>query len=71
MRLDLGSPVHCSDDAFGELADIVIDPQTRASRTWSSSRTTGRGRHGSCPIARARAGDDADATISLDAPSRR
>ena len=29
LRLDLGSPVHCSDGKFGELADIVIDPTTR------------------------------------------
>jgi len=29
MRLDLGTPVRCSDNAFGELADIVIDPTTR------------------------------------------
>ncbi len=29
MRLDLGSPVHCSDGPAGELADIVIDPSTR------------------------------------------
>jgi sporulation protein YlmC with PRC-barrel domain len=29
VRLDLGSPVRCSDGAFGELADIVIDPSSR------------------------------------------
>jgi len=29
MRLELGSPVDCTDAAFGELADIVIDPSTR------------------------------------------
>jgi sporulation protein YlmC with PRC-barrel domain len=29
MRLELGSPVDCADAAFGELADIVIDPSTR------------------------------------------
>ena len=29
MRLDLGSPVHCADGPFGELADVVIDPSTR------------------------------------------
>ncbi len=29
MRLDLGSPVRCTDDDFGELADVVIDPETR------------------------------------------
>jgi len=28
-RLDLGSPVHCSDTQFGALADVVIDPTTR------------------------------------------
>lgn len=26
MRLDLGSPVHCTDGEYGELADIVVDP---------------------------------------------
>jgi sporulation protein YlmC with PRC-barrel domain len=26
MRLELGQPIHCSDGAFGELADIVVDP---------------------------------------------
>ena len=30
MRLDLGTPIHCSDAEFGELADIVIDPTTRS-----------------------------------------
>lgn len=29
MRLDLDCPVSCADDAFGELADLVIDPSTR------------------------------------------
>lgn len=29
MRLDLGSPVRCADDEFGELTDVVIDPATR------------------------------------------
>jgi sporulation protein YlmC with PRC-barrel domain len=29
MRLDLGCPVQCADAAYGELADIVIDPSTR------------------------------------------
>jgi sporulation protein YlmC with PRC-barrel domain len=26
MRLELGSPVRCSDDVFGEIADVVVDP---------------------------------------------
>jgi sporulation protein YlmC with PRC-barrel domain len=29
MRLELGTPVRCSDGAFGELADLVIDPTKR------------------------------------------
>ncbi|MFZ0089484.1 MAG: hypothetical protein WAL63_08260 [Solirubrobacteraceae bacterium] len=29
MRLDLGSPVRCTDGPYGELADVVIDPLTR------------------------------------------
>ena len=26
MRLELGTPVHCTDGAYGELADVVVDP---------------------------------------------
>ncbi len=29
MRLELGSPVTCTDGPFGELADIVVDPTKR------------------------------------------
>jgi sporulation protein YlmC with PRC-barrel domain len=29
MRLELGTSVRCSDDIFGELADVVIDPITK------------------------------------------
>ena len=29
MRLELGSPVNCTDGPFGELADVVIDPTKR------------------------------------------
>ena len=29
MRLELGSPIWCADTAFGELADVVIDPIAR------------------------------------------
>ena len=29
MRLDLGSAVHCTDAAFGELADVIVDPISR------------------------------------------
>jgi sporulation protein YlmC with PRC-barrel domain len=29
MRLDLGTPVRCTDKPYGELADVVIDPVSR------------------------------------------
>lgn len=29
MRLELGSPVRCSDEVFGQLADVVVDPITK------------------------------------------
>jgi sporulation protein YlmC with PRC-barrel domain len=29
MRLELGTPVRCTDATFGELADVVIDPISR------------------------------------------
>jgi sporulation protein YlmC with PRC-barrel domain len=29
MRLDLGSSVQCTDAAFGELADVIVDPISR------------------------------------------
>ncbi|HEV2901974.1 MAG TPA: PRC-barrel domain-containing protein [Gaiellaceae bacterium] len=29
MKLELGSPIRCTDGPFGELADVVIDPITR------------------------------------------
>ncbi len=66
MRLDLGSPVRCADEAFGELADVVIDPTTRRvthlvvqpDRPSEPARLV--------PVERARGGDEADGTIVLD-----
>lgn len=66
VRLELGSPVRCTDDAFGELADVVIDPTTRCvthlvvqpRRSSESARLV--------PIDRARGGEEADRTIVLD-----
>jgi sporulation protein YlmC with PRC-barrel domain len=67
VRLDLGSPVRCTDDAFGELADVVIDPTTRRvthlvvqpRRPSEPTRLV--------PVERARSDDEADGTIALDA----
>ena len=63
MRLDLGCPVRCTDDAFGELADVVIDPTTRRvthlvvqpRRPSEPARLV--------PVDRARGGDEANGTI--------
>ena len=67
MRLDLGSPVRCADEAFGELADVVIDPTTRRvthlvvqpDRPSEPARLV--------PVERARGGEQAEGTILLDA----
>jgi sporulation protein YlmC with PRC-barrel domain len=66
MRLDLGSPVRCTDDAFGELADVVIDPETRrvTHLVVQPHRRDEQARL--VPVDRARAGETSDATISLD-----
>jgi uncharacterized protein YrrD len=66
MRLDLGSPVHCSDGAFGELADVVIDPTTRRVKY-----LVVQSRHAAeparlVPVELAHAAGDADQTIVLD-----
>ncbi len=65
MRLELGCPVRCSDDAFGELADVVIDPETRrvTHLVVQPHRRDEQARL--VPIDRARAGETSDATISL------
>ena len=66
MRLDLGCPVRCTDDAFGELADVVIDPTTRrvTHLVVQPHHQTDQARL--VPIERARGGEAADATIVLD-----
>ena len=66
MRLDLGCPVRCTDDAFGELADVVIDPTTRrvTHLVVQPRRKTDPARL--VPIERARGGEEADGTIVLD-----
>ncbi len=67
VRLDLGCPVRCTDDAFGELADVVIDPTTRrvthlVVQPHRQNETTRL-----VPVERARSDDEADGTIVLDA----
>jgi sporulation protein YlmC with PRC-barrel domain len=65
MRLDLGSSVRCTDDAFGELADVVLDPDTRRV-THLVVRPHRRDEEARLvPVDRVRAGETSDATISL------
>jgi sporulation protein YlmC with PRC-barrel domain len=65
MRLDLGSPVRCTDDAFGELADVVIDPETRRVTHLVVQPHQRDEQARLVPVDRARAGETSDATISL------
>jgi sporulation protein YlmC with PRC-barrel domain len=65
MRLDLGSPVRCTDEAFGELADVVIDPETRRVTHLVVQPHQRREQARLVPVDRARAGETSDATISL------
>jgi sporulation protein YlmC with PRC-barrel domain len=66
VRLDLGSPVRCTDKAFGELADVVIDPTTRRvthlvvqpDRPSEPARLV--------PVERVRGSEQGDGTIVLD-----
>ena len=65
MRLDLGSPVRCTDDAFGELADVVIDPQTRRVTHLVVQPHQPDEQARLVPVDRAQAGETADATIAV------
>lgn len=66
MRLDLGSRVRCTDEVFGELADVVVDPTTGR----VTHLVVSRSRHGDDPriVPIARASPDAEAgEVLLDA----
>ena len=65
MRLDLGSPVRCTDDAFGELADVVIDPQTRRVTHLVVQPHHRAEQARLVPVERAQAGETGDAAISV------
>jgi sporulation protein YlmC with PRC-barrel domain len=59
MRLELGSPVRCSDADLGELADIVIDPTTRRVTHLVVDPHHGMSTRRLVPVGMVRAGDDA------------
>ena len=65
MRLDLGSPVRCTDGAFGELADVVIDPKTRRVTHLVVQPHHRDEQARLVAVDRAQAGESSDATISL------
>src|SRR4051812_42996432 len=65
MRLDLGSPVRCTDDAFGELADVVIDPQTRRVTHLVVQPHHREELARLVPVEQARAASSTDTTISV------
>ena len=65
VRLDLGSPVRCTDDAVGELADVVIDPKTRRVTHLVVQPHQRDDPARLVPVDRAQAGESSDATISL------
>lgn len=66
MRLDLECQVDCADDAFGELADVVIDPGTRC---LTHLVVRPRERHDLArlvPIGRAHVGARSNGGVTLD-----
>ena len=66
MRLDLGSPVRCSDAVFGEVTDVVVDPTTGRVTHLVVCRSHDRSETRLVPIARA--SPDAEAAgVVLDA----
>jgi sporulation protein YlmC with PRC-barrel domain len=66
VKLELGCPVRCADETFGELADVVIDPTTRRVTHLVVAPRHAPDLARLVPIARARGDEEADGTIVLD-----
>lgn len=66
MRLNLECRVECADGAFGELADLVIDPRTQSVTHLVVQPHERHDLARLVPIARARVGGPSDDRISLD-----
>jgi sporulation protein YlmC with PRC-barrel domain len=64
MRLELGTPVSCSDGSYGELADLVIDPTAKRVTHIVVRPEHPPGPTRLVPISRARAGDRGE--LALD-----
>ena len=65
MRLELGKPIRCSDGAFGELADVVVDPTTKRVTHLVAKPHKLDGVSRLVPIELADAGDDGDEGLTL------
>jgi hypothetical protein len=65
MRLELGSPVRCTDDLFGELADVVINPITKRVTHLVVQPRHQHGLSRLVPVALAERSDTAPPEISL------
>jgi sporulation protein YlmC with PRC-barrel domain len=66
MRLDLDCAVTCSDGAFGELSDLIIDPGTRRVTHLVVQPPEHHHLARLLPIGRARGGDRAKSSVVLD-----
>ena len=66
MKLELGSPVSCTDGPFGELADVVIDPIARRVTHLVVAPDHQHGLARLVPIDLATAANNADTAVSLD-----
>jgi len=64
MRLELGTPVRCTDRPYGELADVVIDPIANRV-THLVAKPSGGGSARLVPIELVEAGDDDEDEIRL------
>jgi sporulation protein YlmC with PRC-barrel domain len=65
VRLELGSPVNCTDGPFGKLADVVIDPTKRRVTHLVVEPEGDSGKARLVPIELASAGEGEPAAISV------
>jgi hypothetical protein len=67
MRLELGSRVDCTDESFGKLADVVIDPTSRRVTHLVVERDHEPWLARLVPVELAEPGDDASGGVGLRA----
>jgi sporulation protein YlmC with PRC-barrel domain len=67
MRLELGTRVDCTDDTFGELADVVIDPTTKRVTHLVVKSQDEPWVERLAPVELAEPGDDGSPTVTLRA----